>query len=154
MNHSADNLKLPRGITGFWGADSAPPPHLDEKAFRQMCYALARASGGQVAEVDTDALGRNFYAAKLCRYDASVFFLQNLHAPYGAFARPDAFGGFVPVVQPAWLRLPEGFSCILSPAVLARDWHGLCGALSPEELKQIHSWKPSTVGEILFHHWD
>ena len=36
-----DKMMLPRGITGFWGADTAPPPHLDEKAFRQMCCSIA-----------------------------------------------------------------------------------------------------------------
>ena len=83
---------LPRGITGFWSANTAPSPLLDEKAFRQMCYSIAVENGETVAEVDTDTASRNFYSAKLSRYDQSVFLLQNIHAPSAAFAQRDASG--------------------------------------------------------------
>ena len=72
---------LPRGITGFWGVNEAPPPFLDEKAFCQMCHALARKNGGAVTETGTDTAARNFYFAKLSRHDHSVFILQNIHYP-------------------------------------------------------------------------
>lgn len=39
---------LPKGITGFLGKDTAPPQILDEKAFRQMCYSIAKENGGTV----------------------------------------------------------------------------------------------------------
>lgn len=145
---------LLRGITGFWSADTEPPPFLDETAFRQMCYALARENSGTITEVDTDTTARNFYSAKLCRYDSSIFLLQNIHSPYAAFARQDAYGAFLLTRQPEWLRLPESPVCFLSLPQLNRHWHGLCGELSPEELEQIRYWQPNTVGEILFNHWD
>ena len=66
---------LPRGITGFWSVNTAPLPLLDEKAFGQMCHTLSRKKGGAVTEVDTDTAARNFYSAKLSRYDQSVFLL-------------------------------------------------------------------------------
>lgn len=147
-------MKLPRGITGFWGVDTAPPPHLDEKAFRQMCYSIARENGGTVTELDTDTYPRNFYSAKLSRHDQSVFILQNIHHPYAAFAGQDDSGGFVLTSQPEWLRLPTGSVHFWSLAELNQDWHNLCGALSPEELEQIRYWRPQTVGEIIFNTWD
>ena len=145
---------LPRGITGFWSADTEPPPLLDEKAFRRMCHTLARESGGTVAEVDTDTSARNFYSAELSRYGQSVFLLQNIHYPYAAFARKAPSGGFAWTSRPEWLRLPEGPVRFLVPDELAQDWRGLCGELSTEELEQIRYWKPLTVGEIIFNTWD
>lgn len=145
---------LPRGITGFWSVNTAPLPLLDEKVFCQMCHTLSRKNGGAVTEVDTDTAARNFYSAKLSRYDQSVFVLQNVHYPYVAFAQRDTSGGFIWISQPEWLRLPEGSVRFLSPSELIRDWHDLCGELSPEELEQIHYWNPQTVGEIVFNTWD
>lgn len=145
---------LPRGITGFWSANTAPLPLLDEKAFRQMCHTLSRKNGGAVTEVDTDTAARNFYSAKLSRYDQSIFVLQNVHYPYVAFAQRDTSGGFIWISQPEWLRLPEGSVRFLGPSELTRDWHDLCGELGPEELEQIRYWDPQTVGEIIFNTWD
>ena len=145
---------LPRGITGFWSANTAPLPLLDEKAFCQMCYSIALENGGTVTELDTDTYPRNFYSVKLSRHDQSVFVLQNIHYPYGAFARRADPDRFVLTSKPEWLRLPEGPVRFLSLAELSQDWHGLCGELSPEELEQIHYWNPQTVGEIVFNTWD
>lgn len=145
---------LSRGITGFWSVNTAPLPLLDEKAFCQMCYSIALENGGTVTELDTDTYPRNFYSAKLSRYDQSVFLLQNIHYPYAAFAQRDASGRFVLTQQPEWIRLPESPVQFLSFDKLNQDWRSLCGELSPEELEQIHYWNPQTVGEIVFNTWD
>ena len=145
---------LPKGITGFWNGNTAPPPFLDEKAFCQMCHSIAMENGGTVTEVDTDTAARNFYSAKLSRYDQSVFLLRNIHYPYIAFAKRDASGGFIWISPPEWLQLPEGPVRDLSPNELNQDWHGLCGELSPEELEQIRDWNPQTVGDIICISWD
>ena len=145
---------LPRGITGFGSINTDPPLFLDEKAFCQMCYSIALENGGTVTELDTDTYPRNFYSAKLSRHDQSVSVLQNIHAPYAAFAQRDTSGGFIWISQPEWLQLPEGSVRFLSPSELTRDWHDLCGELSPEDLEQIRYWDPQTVGEIIFNTWD
>ena len=145
---------LPRGITGFWRVNEASPPFLDKKAFCQMCHALAQENGGAVMEVDTDTAARDFYSAKLSKYDQSVFLLQNIHYPWAAFAQRDAFGRFVLISPPAWLRLPEGTVRFLSTDELNQVWCGLCGELSPEELEQVRYWNPQTVGEFIFNTWD
>lgn len=150
----AERPLLPRGITGFWGADTEPPPLLDEKAFRQMCHALARESGGTVTETDTDTSARNFYSAELSRYGQSVVLLQNIHYPYIAFARSDPSGGFAWTSRPEWLQMPDGPVRFLGPDELTQDWRGLCGEMSMEELEQIRYWKPQTVGEVIFNTWD
>ena len=147
-------MVLPRGITGFWSANEALPPLLDGRAFCRMCHALARKNGGAVTEADTDTAPLNFYSAELCRYDQSVFVLQNRHYPYGAFAARDDSGGFAFIDPPEWLQLPEGPVRFLRLAELNRDRRGLCGALGPEELEQIRYGKAQTVGEILFNTWD
>ena len=154
MQAKDDEMILPRGITGFGSINKNPPLFLDEKAFRRMCHALARENGGAVTEVDTDTAVRNFYSAKLSRYDQSVFLLQNIHYPYAAFAQRDASGRFVLIQQPEWLRLPEIPVRFLNLAELNQNWRGLCGELSPEELEQIRYWNPQTVGEIIFNAWD
>ena len=145
---------LPRGVTGFWSVNAAPLPLLDEKAFCQMCYSIALENGGTVTELDTDTYPRNFYSAKLNRYDQSVFVLQNIHYPYAAFAQWDISGRFVFTGPPDWLRLPEETARFLSLAELNQDWSGLRGGLSKEELEQIRYWNPQTVGEIIFNTWD
>lgn len=145
---------LPRGITGFWSVNTEPPPFLDAKAFCQLCHALALESGGVVTEVDTDTATRNFYSAKLSRYDQSIFILQNIHYPYIAFAQRDAASRFVLISPPDWLQLLDDPVRVLSPTELNQDWRGLCGELSPEELEQIRYWNPQTVGEIIFSTWD
>lgn len=145
---------LPRGITGFGSINTDPPLFLDEKAFCRMCHALAQENGGAVTEVDTDTAIRNFYSAKVNRYDQSIFLLQNIHYPYAAFAQRDASGRFVLTQQPEWLQLPESPVQFLSSDKLNQDWHSLRGELSPEELEQIHYWNPQTVGEIVFNTWD
>ena len=145
---------LQRGITGFWSENTEPPPFLDEKVFYRMCHALAQKNGGVVTEVDTDTAARNFYSAKLSRYDQSVFILQNIHYPYIAFAQRDAASRFVLISPPDWLQLSADPVRDLSPNELNQDWHGLCGELNPEELEQIRYWNPQTVGEIIFNTWD
>ena len=145
---------LPKGITGFGGVDTAPPPHLDEKAFCQMCYFIAMENGGTVTELDTDTYPRNFYSAKLSRYDQFVFVLQNIHYPYAAFAQRDASGRFVLIQQPEWLQRPESPVRFLNLAELNQSWCGLCGGLAPEDLEQIRYWNPQTVGGIVFNTWD
>ena len=145
---------LPRGITGFGGVNTVPPPLLGKKAFRQMCYSIAWENGGTVAEMDMDTARKNFYSAKLSRYDQAVFLLQNIHYPYIAFAQWDAASRFVLISPPDWLQLPDGPVRVLSSNELNQDWHGLCGELSPEELEQIRYWNPQTVGEIIFNTWD
>ena len=145
---------LPRGITGFWSVNTAPPPFLDEKAFCQMCYSMALENSGTVTELDTNKYPRNFYSAKLSRYDQSIFVLQNVHYLYVAFAQRDDSDQFVFTSLPEWLQLPDGTMRFLSLDELNQDWRGLCGELSPEELEQIRYWNPQTVGEIVFNTWD
>lgn len=145
---------LPRGITGFWNGNIAPPPFLDEKAFCQMCYSMALENSGTVTELDTNKYPRNFYSAKLSRYDQSIFVLQNVHYLYVAFAQWDDSDQFVFTSLPEWLQLPDGTMRFLSLDELNQDWRGLCGELSSEELEQIRYWNSQTVGEIIFNTWD
>lgn len=145
---------LPRGITGFWNGNIAPPPFLDEKAFCQMCYSMALENSGTVTELDTNKYPRNFYSAKLSRYDQSIFVLQNVHYLYVAFAQRDDSDQFVFTSLPEWLQLPDGTMRFLSLDELNQDWRGLCGELSSEELEQIRYWNSQTVGEIIFNTWD
>ena len=149
-----DEMILPRGITGFWGTATAPPPHLDEKAFCQMCYSIAMENGGTVTELDTDTYPRNFYSAQIRRHDDAVFILQNIHYPYAAFAQRDGFGGFVLTSQPEWFLLSTGLVHFQSLAELNQGWHNSCGELSSEELGQIRYWRAQTIGEIIFNSWD
>lgn len=145
---------LPVGITGFRGPKDPPLSILSEKDFRRMCHAIGRENGRPVTEVDTSITGRNFYYGELGGQGAPVYLLQNIHYPCGAFARRDAFGTFTLVDRPAGFRLPEGCIHFLGLAQLNRDWHGLCEELGAEEWEQIRYWKPQTVGEIIFNHWD
>lgn len=133
---------------------TAAPPSLDGKVFHQMCHALAWKNGGTVIDVDTDTTAKNFYFAKIQRYDDSVFILQNIHYPYVAFAQRDTSGGFILSSQPEWLQLLEDPVRFLRPDELNQDWRALCAELGPEELEQIHYWRPQTVGEIIFNTWD
>lgn len=154
LNRPEERNLLPVGITGFRGQKDPALPILNEKDFCRMCHAIGRENGRPVMEVDTSITGRNFYYGTLGGQDAPVFLLQNIHYPCGAFARGDAFGTFTLIERPEGFRLPEGCVHFLSLTQLNRDWRGLCGELGVEEWEQIQYWKPQTVGEIIFNHWD
>ncbi|MBB4826407.1 hypothetical protein HNO89_003667 [Sporosarcina luteola] len=44
-------MKLPNGVTGFYGAKHYKPPKIDEKQFKQICFILISNNGGEVLDL-------------------------------------------------------------------------------------------------------
>jgi hypothetical protein len=101
----------------------------------------------------------NFHLAALARPGDRLALLGHRHVPLLAVAESSADNSglvtFVddPAVREA-LALPTPFRLLtldeLDTPVSLADLSGLASA----ELGQIASWKPETVGELLFNYWD
>ena len=58
-------MNLPNGITGFNLGENTKPPNVDEKQFKQLCFAIVARNGGKVINVSPPHYTVNFYCAML-----------------------------------------------------------------------------------------
>ena len=156
-------LQLPRGITGFWSQQSAAPPRVKSAAFRARCATAAVALHGKLLEnpADLEQFGRNFYVQAMTYKGRTISILCNVHAPWLALidglvdaSRNTGEQAFVDD-QLLSNPLANGEWRVLDAATLRTPLNHIdLTALDPAELTQVAYWKPRTVGEIVFNHWD
>lgn len=152
---------LPRGVTGFWGRKTAPPPDTDVRAFRGHCHEAARLVDGKVVSftgpypVVTD----NYAVAVLDAAAGAVAVLVNAHHPIVAFADPDGVTRSVFEFR----DVPEladyfgglgAYTVATAAGLNERPTADHLRDLSPVELKRVTDFEPRRVGEIVFHVWD
>ncbi|WP_067478630.1 hypothetical protein [Nocardia amamiensis] len=136
----------------------------DLRAFRQVCYEAARATGGRLIEFrSADEVTPNFHQGVIGYEDDRVAVIWRRDSALLAVAEPRALdasegvresGPLTFVAAPALataLRRQPGFQ-VLTTAELdgpfdAAAWPGL----DPADIKY---WKPATLGEALFNYWD
>lgn len=140
---------LKPGTTGFYDPDQQVQP-IDLTLFKQWCYQYARTIGAQTASFDWDLTARSFYICTL-HLDKTIYVLLNAAAGYLAFASSVSMDG----VQ--FIEIPSSTDSFiaLDPALLCSPiTHEALQLLGEGELKQLHYWKPQTMGEVIYNYWD
>lgn len=150
---------MPRGATGFWDHGSDPLPETDPRVFARICHEAARRAGGRVEKITPPGVTPNFHLATLARSGHRLALLGLRHLPLVAIAEcsPDnsvsvTFVDDLAVREALELATPFRLLTLgeLGTPVSLADLSGL----APAGLRQIASWKPETVGELLFNYWD
>lgn len=77
-------MKLPNGVTGFFYDE--PPPEVDGKIFKQLCFDFAPRNGGKVMGFKGPEYPANFYCAQVEAGDKQFNILLNEYYPYLASA--------------------------------------------------------------------
>jgi hypothetical protein len=157
--HTTTDMRLPRGITGFWTAGQAAPPDIEQREFRGLCHTLARLTGGHLTGDVLVGRARSFRAVSIAYRDRGRAVLCNLCWPLVSVAEPIRLDQAVPV----FVRDPQLTEAIrrvsqfraLTPTELATPLADCdLSELGDAELAQIRFWKPETAGEAIFNCWD
>jgi len=129
--------------------------------FKRACYAVAQADGGSIEGFDASLISRNFYMATLKTSTDRFVVLCNCIHPYLAFMCFDpAFVrlGCVPFTEPT--HLGALFAALTKFEPLDAGWlmselqDYMLESLTTVEREQVRYWKPTIVGEVVFHNWD
>ncbi|HLU21405.1 MAG TPA: hypothetical protein VKZ77_02860 [Bacillaceae bacterium] len=147
-------MRLSYGVTGFY--NDKEPPQMDQKNFKQLCYRFATQNHGKLVDIHTH-YPANFYDAQLEMTDTLIYILLNKHYPYLAFASTVEFGNIHFIDNSILAEYFSPFYQVLNTNELnttADSTFLKKTELNDAELKQIAYWKPETVGQIIFNHWD
>lgn len=150
-------MKLPNGITGFYDSKTNIPPQIDGKQFQQLCFDFASRNRGKVVDFITPQYPSNFYYAQVDVLGNLFYILLNEHYPYLAFASAVEFGNIKFIDRPVLNEQFSSFYRILGVGKLNVPLNQILikkTELNSAELEQIVYWKPETVGQIIFNHWD
>ena len=157
-------LLLPPNISGFYCSKS-PEHKSDLQMFQKYSYTVASLTGSRIVSAELPAGYPMNYARITFRLSDSshtntkVAVLLNTIHPYMAFVSP--------------MPGKAVNTCFIDALVLANVYHSfsqyeiLSAAqaqtplepahyqkLNKAELSQIRSWRPKTVGEVVFNDWD
>jgi hypothetical protein len=144
-------LNLPKGITGFRSIKDKELPLMDSIQFKQLCHTFVRELGGEIKEFSFSH--GNYLSVEYMLRGESYFVFLNCHHPFVAFALRREEFSFLdnPVLtakyQPYYTVLTKEY--LDTPLSLE-----YLSSLSKAELEQVSYWKPETVGEVIFNHWD
>jgi len=148
-------MKLPNGVTGFYDSEYDRPPTLDGKHFKTLCFDLAIRNGGKVISFHEPRYPANFYEVQMEVFGLTFYVLLNAHYPYLAFASAVDMENIEFIDSPVPCEFLAPPYRVMSKAELYAPFTQREGAeLNKAELEQIAYWKPETIGEVLFNHWD
>ncbi len=150
-------MNLPYGITGFYRSEDSKPPSVNGKQFKQLCFDFVPRNGEKVISVDPPQYPANFYCAQVAFSGDLLYILLNEHYPYLAFASSVEFGDITFIDVPALHALFDPYYQVIDPAELNVSVdHSLIMKmeLNRAEVEQIAYWKPRTIGQIIYNHWD
>jgi hypothetical protein len=142
-----------------WPSSDGPAPEL--RVFKTACYEIARRTGGLVERVSDGSFPPNFHDAVLARHDRTVAVLCHHWLPLLALADVPADSGwgfrmsFVddPSIGPPLSALLN--VRLLTAAELGLDWSR--AGYPPAEVahpQDLAYWRPGSVGDVIFNHWD
>ncbi|MBE3012795.1 hypothetical protein IL992_26935 [Microbispora sp. NEAU-D428] len=145
-------------MTGFADARAERPAAMDWRAFVSLCHEAARLTRRRVVDMTPRNVTPNFHVAVLSGGPLDVAVLGHGDLPIIALAR-------VPVTIPVIFADDDAAlaQCLRhrpSVRLLTRRELDtpLCSYdvsdLDKAELRQIAYWRPETLGQLLFHHWD
>lgn len=150
-------MNLPYGITGFYRSEDSKPPNVNGKQFKQLCFDLVSLNGGKVRSVTSPQYPANFYCAQVEFSGTLIYILLNEHYPYLAFASSVEFGDIKFIDVPALHALFDPYYQVIDVAELNASVNHILlmkMELNSAEVEQINYWKPETIGQIIFNHWD
>ncbi|WP_230200279.1 hypothetical protein [Bacillus niameyensis] len=157
-NGGEQEVKLPNGITGFYNSKvNTPPPQVDWRQFKQLCFDVAIRSGGKVIDFKSPRYTENFYYAQVKILDNQFYILLNEHFPYLAFASVVEFGNIKFIDEPFIYEQFSPFYQVLKSVELNAPFNQNLvkpTELNNAELEQISYWKPETIGQLIFNYWD
>ena len=147
-------MQLPRGITGFCMSGDPPLPATDIVAFKALAYAAARLLNASVVRCDTTPdPARSFHIITLQTRETRYSLLGHTIHPVVAWTLADAmrFIDMPALVECAhefgFQTYPAAFlDTPLDPAYLTN--------LAPVERREIKSWRPQRMGDVIFNFWD
>ena len=148
---------FPNGITGFYGPGGHNPPQIDESLFKQIGYSALSRHGGKVIEFQAPQYPANYYTVHAEMSDSPFFILLNEHYPFLAFASAVEYGNIQFMDIPALHEDFSPFYRIMSASELGKPFNLSLtrnSELWSAELDQITYWKPETIGQIIYNHWD
>lgn len=146
-------MNLPKGITGFRSIKDKELPIMDPIPFKQLSHTFVRELGGEIKGFSKPFSHRNYFHVEYMLRGESYFVFLNCHHPFVAFAiRREEF---------RLLDIPELTAKYKQYyTVLTKEYLDTpllvehLSSLSKAELEQVSYWKPMTVGEVIFNHWD
>ncbi len=148
---------LPRGSTGFDG-NLGPPP--DRPALLTLVHGAARSDGREVVSLTAAETMATFDCLEFRhRFKSSLYLLVHNVVPILASVdRPPR-----PLEPPHVISSPllesdtveaVGWR-LLSPVEAAEHPRDeLLAELSEAELQEVRYWRPSSIGALVFNHWD
>ncbi|SMB81625.1 hypothetical protein [Deinococcus hopiensis] len=160
-----DVYSLPRGITGF-APKGERHPWVESADFHRLCNEAARYVRARLVRVATaeGQVDRNFHVAEVQIGSERTSILCNAHYPWLALVEPTHAVDFASLAfNMKWKEVPglaqalKGFSDfrVLDIAYLeAFPKSQVLQDLWACEVKQVQSWKPQRIGEIIFNAWD
>ncbi len=150
-------MELSSGITGFFNSKINKPPQVDEKQFKQLCFAFVLDNKGRIIKFHSSQNVTNFYYAQVEIRGIGFYILLNKHYPYLAFA------SVIELENIQFIDIPVS-SNPFAPFYKVLDTYNLNLSIEPflqgentlnsAELKQISYWKPKTMGQVIFNYWD
>jgi hypothetical protein len=160
-DYRLDQLRpLPTGATGSLPPGDWTPP--DPRRVLELVHEAGRNEGRQVGELTDPPTLRSFTFVHLeHRHEPSIWALFHNVVAVVAFTdvnpRHELVIGHQLIDWPALRsdRVADGTWVLLSQErALERPTASDFDALSPNEIAEIRRWRPTTIGQILFNHWD
>lgn len=150
-------MKLPDGVTGFYDSIASPLPQVDVKTFKKQCFDFVFHNNGKLIDCQPSHYPSNFHYAYVEVAGHYFYILLNQHYPYLACASAVGDGNILFMNESTVHQSFSTFYQILDTKhlnsrydqQLLQQWN-----LNKAELKQISYWKPATIGQIIFNHWD
>lgn len=151
-------FRIPRGVTGFYNAKAAPLPCVDLKRLHGAWHFAARLAGGRTGEFIEQSYPEVFHTATIEGEQAPyAAILCHAHFPVVAFVSHRTTWYETEFVDPpTWAHAYSdyGFETLSADFLLSAPEAVDLSQLSASERGQIRSWKPPTLGAILFNRWD
>ncbi|RIU93468.1 hypothetical protein D1864_08370 [Oceanobacillus picturae] len=150
-------MRLPSGVTGFYSLKLEPPPQVDGKQFKQLCFQFASQNRASIMEFHMPKHPTNFYYALVEMLNNRFYILLNEHYPYLAFSSAVDFGNIKFIDRHDLNNRFSSYYRILSKRELSTPFNQKNlnkSELNRAELDQITFWEPQTVGQVIFNYWD
>ncbi|MFF9203653.1 hypothetical protein ACF1AE_17835 [Streptomyces sp. NPDC014986] len=150
-------FRLPRGATGFYYPKDGPLPETDLRTFRGALYAAARAAGGKVGQVESQAYPRTFHTASVVDGTGECIILCHAYHPWVAFAqeRRDWYSEEF-VAPPPWAGTfaHAGFVVFDREQLTTPLSDVETSVLTQGEWREIRFYGIASLGGVIFNAWD